>query len=155
MEELNKVVKKLEVRLNMLQLTKEYIEKTTHRNKIKDIEKEAKLLEERLDEIKHLKRKIQLLKLEKGETSEDMKIWGNWVEDRIDTFKDINDEFEATLAKLEVKQDHQARLKEDECEWYQLKRRLAEELKIEEAKLKMDSLKNLVNASGMKSKSCV
>ena len=77
MEELNKVVKKVEVRLNMLQLTKEYIEKTTHRNKIKDIEKEAKLLEERLDEIKHLKRKIQLLKLEKGETSEDMKIWGN------------------------------------------------------------------------------
>ena len=45
----------------MLHLTKEDIEKATHRNKIKDIEKEAKLLKKRLDETKDFKRKIQLL----------------------------------------------------------------------------------------------
>ena len=43
------------------------------------------------------------------------------------------------MDKLEVKQDHQTKLKEDEHETDQLEQRLAEELKIEESKLKMRS----------------
>ena len=42
MEEVNEVIEKLEVRINMLQLTKEDIEMETQRSKIKDTEKEAK-----------------------------------------------------------------------------------------------------------------
>ena len=106
---------------------------------IKDIEKEATLLEERLNEIKDLKRKIQLLKLEKGETSEDVKDWGKGVDDRMNAFEDIKDELEATLDKLEVAQAHQTKLMEDERERYQMERRLAEKLKIEETKLRMRS----------------
>ena len=98
------------MRINILHLTTEDIEKATHSNKIKDIEKEVKLLEERLDEIKDLKQKIQLLKLEKGETLEDVKDWGNGVDDKINAFEDIEDELEATLDKLEVTQDDQTKL---------------------------------------------
>ena len=51
----------------------------------------------------------------------------------------MKDQLDATLDKLEVTQDRQTKLKEEERERYQLEQRLAEELRIEEAKLRMRS----------------
>ena len=90
------------------------------------------MLEERLDGIKDLKQKIQLIKLEKGETSKDD--WAKGVHDRINAFEDIKDELEAALEKLEVTQDQRTKVKKVKREKEDEKKK-----KIEEAKLKMRS----------------
>ena len=86
-----------------------------------------------------MKQKIKLLKLENGETSENVNNWGTGVDDRISAFEDFKDELEATLVKLEITQIRQTRLNENQIERDQLKQRVADELKIEQAKLRMRS----------------
>ena len=86
-----------------------------------------------------MKRKIQLLKLENGETSENVSNCGTGVDDRISALEDIKDELEAALVQLEIAQVCQTKLNENQIERDQLKQRVADELKIEQAKLRMRS----------------
>ena len=51
--------KKLEIKMEMLGLVKNDIPKILHRNKMKELEKTAALIESKLDELQELKRNIQ------------------------------------------------------------------------------------------------
>ena len=50
------LTKKLEIKMEMLELIKNDIPKVLHRNKMKELEKTATLIENRLDELQELKR---------------------------------------------------------------------------------------------------
>ena len=67
--------KKLEIKMEMLGLIKNDIPKILHRNKMKELEKTAALIESKLDELQELKRNIQEQMLE-NEKSGEVKAWG-------------------------------------------------------------------------------
>ena len=50
------LTKKLEIKMEMLELIKNDIPKVLHRNKMKELEKTATLIENKLDELQELKR---------------------------------------------------------------------------------------------------
>ena len=88
-----------------MNLTKEDTEKATYRNKMKEIEKEAKLLKERLHKIWDLKQIIKLIKLEK--------VLEERRRQQINIIKYIKN-----LEKLEVTQDQQMKVKESKRQIY-------------------------------------
>lgn len=78
------------------------IQEVFNRNKIKDMQKESELFEGRLDKMRNFKRKMQKTKLKNGQISHDVTDWSNEIDDPINFFQDIKNNFQASLETLSL-----------------------------------------------------
>ena len=130
--------KKLEIKMEMLGLVKNDIPKILHRNKMKELEKTAALIESKLDELQELKRNIQEQMLENEKSGEEVKAWGYEIESKFENFEKVKEELDQAIVRVKRKEIETSRDDEAEKENIKLRKRIEEELIIEE-KLKRRS----------------
>ena len=130
--------KKLEIKMEMLGLVKNDIPKILHRNKMKELEKTAALIESKLDELQELKRNIQEQMLENEKSGEEVKAWGYEIESKFENFEKVKEELDQAIVRVKRKEIEKSRDDEAEKENIKLRKRIEEELIIEE-KLKRRS----------------
>ena len=130
--------KKLEIKMEMLGLIKNDIPKILHRNKMKELEKTAALIESKLDELQELKRNIQEQMLENEKSGEEVKAWGYEIESKFENFEQVKEELDQAIVRVKRKEIEKSRDDEAEKENIKLRKRIEEELIIEE-KLKRRS----------------
>ena len=130
--------KKLEIKMEMLGLVKNDIPKILHRNKMKELEKTAALIESKLDELQELKRNIQEQMLENEKSGEEVKAWGYEIESKFENFEQVKEELDQAIVRVKRKEIEKSRVDEAEKENIKLRKRIEEELIIEE-KLKRRS----------------
>ena len=130
--------KKLEIKMEMLGLVKNDIPKILHRNKMKELEKTAALIESKLDELEELKRNIQEQMLENEKSGEEVKAWGYEIESKFENFEQVKEELDQAIVRVKRKEIEKSRDDEAEKENIKLRKRIEEELIIEE-KLKRRS----------------
>ena len=130
--------KKLKTKMEMLGLIKNDIPKILHRNKMKELEKTAALIESKLDELQELKRNIQEQMLENEKSGEELKAWGYEIESKFENFEQVKEELDQAIVRVKRKEIEKSRDDEAEKENIKLRKRIEEELIIEE-KLKRRS----------------
>ena len=130
--------KKLKTKMEMLGLIKNDIPKILHRNKMKELEKTAALIESKLDELQELKRNIQEQMLENEKSGEEVKAWGYEIESKFENFEQVKEELDQAIVRVKRKEIEKSRDDEAEKENIKLRKRIEEELIIEE-KLKRRS----------------
>ena len=130
--------KKLKTKMEMLGLIKNDIPKILHRNKMKELEKTAALIESKLDELEELKRNIQEQMLENEKSGEEVKAWGYEIESKFENFEQVKEELDQAIVRVKRKEIEKSRDDEAEKENIKLRKRIEEELIIEE-KLKRRS----------------
>ena len=130
--------KKLEIKMEMLGLVKNDIPKILHRNKMKELEKTAALIESKLEELQELKRNIQEQMLENEKSGEEVKAWGYEIETKFENFEQVKEELDQAIVRVKRKEIEKSRDDEAEKENIKLRKRIEEELIIEE-KLKRRS----------------
>ena len=127
------LAKKIEVKLAMLEILKRDIPDIIHRNNGKELEKTISLMENRLDELQDLKRDVQETMIEKGSNVTEINEWGDNMKEQFNSYQDIKVDLEAALEKLKIVDEEKATVSEK----IKIKKRMEEEMKIEEAKIKM------------------
>ena len=127
------LTKKIEVKLAMLEILKRDIPDIIHRNKGKELEKTISLMENRLDELQDLKRDVQEIMIENGSDVTEINEWGDNMKEQFNSYEDIKVDLEAALEKLKIVDEEKATVSEK----IKIKKRMEEEMKIEEAKIKM------------------
>ena len=125
--------------MEMLGLVKNDIPKILHRNKMKELEKTAALIESKLDELQELKRNIQEQMLENEKSGEEVKAWGYETESKFENFEQVKEELDQAIVRVKHKEIEKSRDDEAEKENIKLRKRIEEELIIEEKKLKRRS----------------
>ena len=68
---------------------------------------------------------------------EEISKWGRQLEDRLEEFLQGRKELEATIEKLRIAEKGKSKTEEKELEEIKLRKRIQEELKIEQARVKM------------------
>ena len=120
--------KKLEIKMEMLGLVKNDIPKILHRNKMKELEKTAALIESKLDELQELKRNIQEQMLENEKSGEEVKAWGYEIESKFENFEQVKEELDQAIVRVKRKEIEKSRVDEAEKENIKLRKRIEEEL---------------------------
>ena len=131
--------KKLEIKMEMLGLIKNDIPKILHRNKMKELEKTATLIENKLDELQDLKRNVQEQMLENKKSGEKVKALGYEMESKFENFEQVKEELDKAIVRVKRKEIEKNGHNEAEKENIKLKKRIEKQLIIEEEKLKRRS----------------
>ena len=128
--------KKLEIKMEMLGLIKNDIPKILHRNKMKELEKTATLIENKLDELQELKENVQEQILENEKSGQKVKAWRHEMESKFENFELVKEELDQAIVRVKHKEIEKNRHDEAEEENIKLRKRIEEELTIEEEQLK-------------------
>ena len=130
------LLKKIDVKIGMLELTKNELPKLYEQNKQKEFRKTVLIIDEKVEEIQDLKRSVQESMLESGKPANEVSGWGQQLEEKLDIYDQIKEDLEAVVEKFKIADKEKAKLEEVESEKNKLKKRIEEELIIEEAKIK-------------------
>ena len=144
------LVKKIEGKTNFLEFLREETEEILASNTHKDIVRQLRIYESKLDEIQDLKTAIQELKLEKGETPDKVRKWRADLEIEIKKFQPYVERLNNALHDFNQREKHekeeeinQAKQRqfemEIELEKLKFKQRLELEANLEEMKGKTDA----------------
>ena len=87
----------------MLGLIKNDIPKILHRNKMKELEKTATLIENKLDELQDLKRNVQEQMLENEKSGEKVKALGYEMESKFENFEQVKEELDKAIVREKAK----------------------------------------------------
>ena len=123
----------------MLGLIKNDIPKILHRNKMKELEKTATLIENKLDELQDLKRNVQEQMLENEKSGEKVKALGYEMESKFENFEQVKEELDKAIVRVKRKEIEKNGHNEAEKGNVKLKKRIEKQLIIEEEKLKRRS----------------
>ena len=104
---------------------------------MKEVTKIATFIENKLEQIQDLKRKVQEAMFENEKEVEEISKWGRQLEDRLEEFLQGRKELEATIEKFKIAEKEKSKTEETELEEIKLRKRIQEELKIEDARVKM------------------
>ena len=97
------LTKKLEFKMEMLGLIKNDTPKVLHRNKMKELEKTATLIENKLDELQELKRNVKEQMLENEKSGEEVKAWGYEMESKFENFEQVKEELNQAAVRVKTK----------------------------------------------------
>ena len=89
--------------MEILELIRNNIPKLLHRNKKKELEKIATLIENKLDELQELKRNVQEKMLENEKSGEEVKAWGFEMESKFENFDQVKEELDQAIVKVKHK----------------------------------------------------
>ena len=122
------LTKKIEIKMEMLGLIKNDIPKVLHRNKMKELEKTATLIENKLDELQELKRNVQEQMLDNEKSGEEVKAWGYEMESKFENFEQVKEELNQAIVRVKHEEIEKNRHDEAEKEEIKLRKRIKEEL---------------------------
>ena len=86
--------------MEMLELIRNDIPRLLHRNKKKELEKIATLIENKLDELQELKWNVQEKMLENEKSGEEVKAWGFEMESKFENFDQVKEELDQAIVKV-------------------------------------------------------
>ena len=140
---------KLEATIKMLSLSCRGVDKVISRNKVRDLEKTLRTLEEQKEEAESLKIRVQTLMFNENMEEEEVSLYGEVIDSRLEAFNDKMEELQAVLDVLKEEEVMRARRKFEEQEQARIQLRYEEEKKIEEMRLQVKSMyeTNSTNAS--------
>ena len=147
MADLEIMLRKIDTKLQMLQITRNEYPRLLQRNKIRELEKHPQLLEERLEEVHELKEKIQKRKLEQEENVQEIKKWTSKHEAEVQEYDAPNRTMELKERKSQERKAEVDQLEEARMQLMYNEERKLEIMRIEvgqvlEKKTKMSSLRN-------------
>ena len=102
---------------------------------MKELTKIATFIKNKLEQIQDLKRQVQEAIFEDEKEVEEISQWGCQLEDRLEEFLQGRKALEATIEKLRIAEKEKLKTQETELEEIKLRKRIQEELKIEEARV--------------------
>ena len=102
---------------------------------MKELTKIATFIKNKLEQIQDLKRQVQEAIFEDEKEVEEISQWGCQLEDRLEEFLQGRKAPEATIEKLRIAEKEKLKTQETELEEIKLRKRIQEELKIEEARV--------------------
>ena len=137
MAELEQAVKKIDAKLRMLKFTTEEVPRIREKKELKALERLQKDLEKQLDGVHEQKVQIQALKIEQGDDPNDVREWTLEIEGQVDVFEKLADNVRVEARNLREEALRELRDEEEKKEEEKRNRRYEEELKFEEAKLKV------------------
>ena len=103
--------------MEMLGLIKNDIPKILHRNKMKELEKTATLIEKKLDELQELKRNVQEQMLENEKSGEEVKVWGYEMESKFENFEQIKEELDQAILRVKHNKIDTKKLRKKRSNW--------------------------------------
>ena len=121
----------------MLKLTIDNLPRIFERNQLKEVTKIATFIENKLDQIQDLKRQVQEAMFEDEAEFEEISKRRCQLEDRLEELNQKREELEGTIEKFRIAEEEKSRTKETELEEIKLRNRIQEELKTEDAKVKL------------------
>ena len=127
------LLKQIDGKLRMLKFTEEDTPRVLKDHKVKAMERHTRVFEELIEQTHKLKIEVQQIRIEKGDTAEEVREWSLDIESKVSGFEEVVDEIKETITREHTK------VKNEEEEIEKEKRRLhfEEELKFEETKLEM------------------
>eukprot|EP00112_Aurelia_sp_Birch-Aquarium-sp1_P004317 Seg1487.14 transcript_id=Seg1487.14/GoldUCD/mRNA.D3Y31 product="hypothetical protein" protein_id=Seg1487.14/GoldUCD/D3Y31 len=156
MAEETQLVKKIKVKTNFLEFLREETEEILARNIHKDIVRQLRIYESKLDEIQDIKTAIQELKLEQGEDPDKVRKWRADLEVEIRKFHPYTDKLSNALHDFKQREQrereeelNQAKQRqfetEIELEKLKFKQRLELEAKLEEIRGKPEATQKQIS----------
>ena len=133
------LTKQLEVNMKMLSLTSKSVVKVITRNKLKEIEKTQKILEEQKEEVESFKFRIQTLMFKEEKTEDEVSKYGDDIDAGLEIFNVKIDELQNAIEKIKEEDVRRAKKSCAEDEERRLRIRYDEEKEIEEMKLQLKS----------------
>ena len=104
---------------------------------MKEVTKIATFIENKLEQIQDLKRQVQEAMFENEKEVEEISKWGRQLDDRLEEFLQGRKELEGTIEKFKIAEKEKSKTEETELEEIKLRKRIQEELNIEDARVKM------------------
>ena len=129
------LTEKIHSKIGMLKLTIDDLPRIFQRNQLKELTKIATFIKNKLEQIQDLKRQVQEAIFEDEKEVEEISQWGCQLEDRLEEFLQGRKALEATIEKLRIAEKEKLKTQETELEEIKLRKRIQEELKIEEARV--------------------
>eukprot|EP00795_Rhopilema_esculentum_P000485 gene485-10161_t len=120
-------VKKIDKKLGFLSYLNEETEEIMQRKDQKEIERQSRVYETKVDEIQELKIQIQELKLEEGEIPSEVKKWRIGIEERLKEFQPIA----AGMKEIIESFKHDAKKKEQEVDLELERQKFEQRLQLE------------------------
>ena len=133
----------LEANMKMLSLTNKNADNVLSKNKLRDIEKSLKHLENLKDEIENLKFNTQTLMFSENKSEEEVSRYGEDVDSRLEQYSCKIDELQDALDVLKDEESNRINIKLEQEELSRMKVRYEEEKKIEEMKSTYRNVNNL------------
>lgn len=135
MTELEQGLEKINSKLRQLKFTRDDILRIQEKNELKVAERLQKALEQQIDSLHEQMVEIQALKIEKGDQPDDVRKWSLEMEKQVAEYKQIKEDVRRTVKSLREKALLEAKWEEEKVEAEKCKRRVEEELKLDEARM--------------------
>ena len=130
--------RKISTQFKLLELAEKKTERLLTRNKNSEIEKHLQHVELKLEKLEEFKYSTQEVLLEEGEMG-NLEEWSSDMEGKMARFDDVVDRLKSAVSNVEKKEEAKARHEENIIQEEMFRRRMQEELKIQEMKLQMKS----------------
>ena len=134
-EEINR---KISTQFKLLELAEKETERLIKRNKRSEIKKHLEHVELKLEKLQEFKYSGQEVLLNEGEI-ENLEEWSSIMEEKVARFDDVVDRLKSAISNAEKKEEIKAKHEENIIQEEMFRRRMQEELKIQEMKLQMKS----------------
>ena len=135
MASLDTLVKSLETKLQMLKFTNEGVKETLQKKHVPSMERKAKTLQDKIDEVHELETKIQEARIEKGDGVESIREWTDEIEKGLQVFEQSGLEITEAVSELNRSKVEQKKQEEEELSTQLRQKKFEEEMKFEEVKL--------------------
>ena len=130
---LDELLKQINGKLHMLKFTQEDTKRILEGNKIKAIERHAKVYENLIEQAHNIKVEVQQSKIEKGDVPEEVREWSREIEGKISVFEVAVEEIKERIVSEHTK----VKSEEEKIEQEKRRQQFEQELKFEETKLEM------------------
>ena len=140
MADFDVTVKKISTKVQMLKIARNECYRLLQGNKIKKLETHLKIFEERLEELKNTKSKVQEFREEKRrmlEKNGPIEEWSSKREAEIQENDALIEEHQNRITELKERENKERRAEEDQIEEECLKRRYDEEKRLEIVKIEL------------------
>ena len=141
MGDLEETLKKVNTKLKFLKLTENDDDRIFGRNDEQEMKKHLQKFEEKLEEIRELKYKVQEQMIENEKSEDEVTRWPADLEESIAKTVTASEVIKRAIAKFKVEAENCKRYLQDKEEEKRMQRRLEEERTIQEMKAEMKKLK--------------
>ena len=134
---MEEVKSKIATQFKILERSEKDSTKILARNKDSEVQKHVSYIEQRLDTIQDMKYEVQEMMIVDNVEDAIVDEWVSITNEKMERYRELVDRLKGCLEDLREKKEAEIRKKEDEMQEERFKRRMEEELKIEEMKLEM------------------
>lgn len=135
MESIESLNKSIETKLRLIKFTEEQAENSLKSSNVLAMKRQVKTLTTKVGEVHEIKVKIQELKFENGEKTEDIEAWNSKLENELFKVEAHIAEMDNALKRINQKEIEAEKFKEEEMAARARQKKFEDELELEKAKL--------------------